>query len=77
MGAFCGHCYELLGFVKITVECINNLMCPTTKRGAVYSSGQELGFVSFGHSDQVPFRSDVFFYFNYHIGGNEESTICF
>jgi hypothetical protein len=74
---FAGHCYELLGFIKIIVEGINNIKWRTTKRGTAYSSGQELGFELFGHSDQIPYRSDVFFYFNYHMGRNEKSTICF
>jgi hypothetical protein len=58
---FAGHCYERFGSVKMTVECIHNIKWRVTKHGTVYSSGQELGFGLFGHSDRMLFRSDVFF----------------
>jgi hypothetical protein len=32
-----------------------------TKHGTMYSSGQELDFELFGHSDRMLFRSDIFF----------------
>jgi hypothetical protein len=58
---FAGHCYERLGSININVECIHNIKRRVTKHGTVYSSGQELGFRLFGHSDGMLFRSDIFF----------------